>query len=94
MPRTSRFRRTATWLALAGSLALGLWFVAIRATAPSDGARVDFYGNGWSSAGIAIAPIDAPAAGLAAGDIVTDVASRPMEAWLREAVAPWDRAVE
>lgn len=94
MPRTGQVRRTATWLALAGSLGLGVWFVAIRATAPSDGARVDFYGNGWSRTGIAIAPIDAPAAGLAAGDSVTSVAARPIESWLSGAVSPWPANVE
>jgi signal transduction histidine kinase len=94
MPPSSRRRRIATWLALAGSLALGLGFGVIRATAPSDGARVDFYGNGWSSAGIAIAPIDAPAAGLDAGDSVTAVAGRPIETWLSAAVSPWQANVE
>ena len=91
MPPTSRRRRIATWLALAVSLGLGLTFLAARTTAPSDGARVDFYGEGWSAAGVAIAPIDAPAAGLTGGDVVAAVADRPVEAWLDEAVAPWTR---
>ena len=89
MPRTDRLRWIATWLALAASLALGLTFVGIRATTPSDGARVDFYGNAWSSRGIVIAPIDPPAAGLAAGDTVAAAGGRPMDAWLGEAMAPW-----
>jgi signal transduction histidine kinase len=93
MPPTSRRRWIATWLLLVGSLGLGLGFGVIRATAPSDGARVDFYGNGWSATGIGIAPIDAPADGLAAGDSVTSVAARPMEAWLADAVSPWGTTV-
>jgi signal transduction histidine kinase len=90
MPATRR-RRIATWLALAGSLGLGLTFLAVRATAPSDGARIDFYGEGWSAAGVAIAPSDAPAAGLAGGDTLAALAGRPVEAWLDEAVPPWTR---
>jgi signal transduction histidine kinase len=89
MDRTARLRWIATWLGLAASLALGLWFVAIRATTPSDGARVDFYGDAWSARGIAIAPIDPPAAGLETGDTVSAVAGRPLEAWLAAATAPW-----
>jgi signal transduction histidine kinase len=88
MPRTRRLRWAATWLALAGSLGLGLGFVVLRAAAPSDGARVAFYGDGWSTAGIRIAPIDAPAAGLRAGDTVVGVAGRPIESWLAAALAP------
>jgi signal transduction histidine kinase len=89
MDRTDRLRWIATWLALATALGLGLWFVLIRATTPSDGARVDFYGEAWSARGITIAPIDPPAAGLVAGDTVTAVAGRPLEAWLGAAAAPW-----
>ncbi|HEX2755423.1 MAG TPA: GAF domain-containing sensor histidine kinase [Candidatus Limnocylindrales bacterium] len=94
MPRTSRLRRIATWLALAGSLGLGVGFIVVRATAPSDGARVEFYGDGWSAAGIRIAPIDAPAPGLGAGNTVTTVAEQPIEAWLGQALAPWSRSVD
>lgn len=90
MARTGRLGQAATWLALAGSLGLGLWFVGVRATAPSDGARVEFYGEGWSAAGIRIAPIDPPASGLRTGDTVVAVAGRPMDSWLAAAFAPFD----
>jgi signal transduction histidine kinase len=83
-----RARRAATWLALAASLAAGLLFVVIHGTAPSDGARVAFYGNGWSAAGIRIAPIDAPAPGLQGGDLVRTVDGRSLDAWVRDALDP------
>lgn len=71
-----------TWGALAGSLALAVLFVGMRATIPSDGARIAFYGDGWSDVGVRIDPIDAPAAGLQAGDLVVGVAGRSVDAWL------------
>ncbi len=80
-------RRGATWLLLAVALAAAMGFVMLRATLPSDGARVAFYGDAWSLTGILIDPIDAPAAGLAAGDVVVAVDGRPMDAWLRDVVA-------
>jgi len=83
--RRDRIRRIGAWLVLAGALGLAVAFTWQRATDPSDGARVSFYGNGWSSAGIVIAPIDAPAPGLESGDLVSAVDGRSMEAWLAEA---------
>jgi signal transduction histidine kinase len=83
--RSERIRRIATWLALAASLAAGLLFVAVRVATPSDGARVAFYGEGWSAAGIRIAPIDQPAVGLQSGDLVQAVAGVPLETWARAA---------
>ncbi len=85
-PRTGRARRVATWLALAASLGAGLAFVVVRAATPSDGARVAFYADAWSAAGIRIAPIDAPARGLRDGDLVRAVDGRPLEGWLRIAL--------
>ena len=52
-----------------------------RAAAPSDGARIAFYEGLVTAAGVRIAPIDAPAAGLAAGDRVERGGDRSMEAW-------------
>lgn len=82
MARTSRIRRIATWLALVVSLGAGILFVVVRDRAPTDGARVAFYGDGWSPAGVVIAPIDAPAGGLERGDTVTAVDGRSLESWL------------
>ncbi len=82
MRRTETVRRIATWGVLAAALAGAILFVVLRATTPSDGARVAFYGNGWSDLGVTIDPIDAPAAGLQAGDLVTAVAGRSVDAWL------------
>jgi signal transduction histidine kinase len=78
-------RHIATWLALAGSVALALLFVVLRATTPSDGARISFYGDAWSPAGVLIAPIDAPAEGLQDGDLVVVVDGRTLETWLGDA---------
>ena len=80
-----RIRRIGTWIVLGGALWLAVAFTWQRSSDPSDGARVSFYGNGWSSAGIVIDPIDAPAAGLQGGDLVTAVAGRSMESWLADA---------
>jgi hypothetical protein len=79
--------RLTTWLLLVGAVAGALAYVGLRATLPSDGARIAFYGDAWSAAGIRIDPIDAPAAGLEGGDVVVEVAGHPMEAWLRDVIA-------
>ncbi len=86
--RSSRIRRVATWGALAASLAAGMLFVVVRVATPSDGARVSFYGDAWSPAGILIAPIDHPAPGLEDGDLVVSVDGRSMNAWLHSALDP------
>ncbi len=78
---TGRTRRVATWAVLAASLAAPVAFVALRLATPSDGGRVAFYDDAWSSAGVRIEPIDAPASGLQPGDLVIAVADRPMEGW-------------
>jgi signal transduction histidine kinase len=82
---TMRLRHFAIWFALASSISLAIVFVCVRATTPSDGARISFYGDGWSRAGVRIAPIDAPAAGLQGGDLVVAVDDRSLEAWLADA---------
>jgi two-component system, NarL family, sensor kinase len=82
---TNRTRRLAVWLALTASVAAASAFVVARVGLPSDGARVAFYENAWSAAGVAIAPIDRPAEGLAPGDIVTAVDGRPLDAWVADA---------
>ena len=79
--------RIATWLLLGAALGGAIAYTVLRGSLPSDGARIAFYGGGWSDAGIRIEPIDAPAAGLRAGDVVVAVAGRPMETWLRDAAA-------
>lgn len=82
--RTGRFRQIAVWLALAGSVGMAMLLVVMRVTTPSDGARIAFYGDGWSSAGVRISPIDEPAAGLAGGDVVVSVDGMTLEAWLAD----------
>lgn len=84
----SRVRGIATWLALAAALGAGMLFIVVRDRTPSDGARIAFYGDGWSATGVRIAPIDAPAPGLEGGDTITAVDGRSLEAWLRDSTNP------
>lgn len=77
-------RRLATWAVLVASLTGAVLFVGLRFTTPSDGGRVVFYGDAWSSTGVRIEPIDAPAPGLEPGDRVEAVADRSLEAWIRD----------
>lgn len=77
-------RRLATWAVLVASLTGAVLFVGLRFTTPSDGGRVVFYGDAWSSTGVRIEPIDAPAPGLELGDRVEAVADRSLEAWIRD----------
>jgi signal transduction histidine kinase len=76
-----RARRLATWLLLGASLAGALLYVGMRVVVPSDGGRIAFYGDAWSAAGIAIAPIDPPQPELEDGDRVESIAGRSMDAW-------------
>jgi signal transduction histidine kinase len=85
---TGSMRRAAVWGTLAASLAGALLFVVARVGLPSDGARVAFYDEAWSAEGVAIAPIDEAAGGLAPGDIVTTVDGRSLESWLTHAANP------
>ena len=57
-------KRIATWLLLAAAVSGAVAYTVARATLPSDGARIAFYGDSWSDTGIRIEPIDAPAPGL------------------------------
>lgn len=82
MRRTGRLRHLVTWGLLTGSLVLAVAFVGLRAFMPSDGARIAFYGDGWSDAGVRIAPIDTPAPGLEDGDLVVAVDGRSIDSWL------------
>jgi signal transduction histidine kinase len=79
-------RSAATWILLGLSLAGAALYTGVHVLAPSDGARVPFYRDAWSSAGVVIDPIDAPAAGLRPGDLVGAVAGRSIDGWLRVAL--------
>lgn len=79
--RAGARRRRATWLTLWVAVAACVVSVALRVGLPSDGARVAFYGGAWSSVGVVIDAIDAPAAGLLDGDRVTSVDDRSIGAW-------------
>jgi signal transduction histidine kinase len=75
-------------LALAGSIGAAFAFIGVSAVTPSDGARIAFYGDGWSAVGVRIATLDAPAPGLEVGDVVSAVAGRSLEAWLHDSPNP------
>jgi two-component system NarL family sensor kinase len=85
---TRRIRRAATWALLAVAIAAPAAFVGLRLTLPSDGGRVAFYEDAWSEAGVRIDPIDTPASGLQAGDLVERIAGRSMETWAGLALDP------
>jgi two-component system NarL family sensor kinase len=76
------------WVALLGSVGLGALSVALRVGLPSDGARVGFYAGAWSADGVSIAPIDAPADGLRAGDRVTAVDGVSLGTWVGQVLRP------
>ena len=76
-----RARRLATWVLLGASLLGALLYVGLRISAPSDGGRIAFYEDAWTTAGVVIAPIDAPQPDLQSGDRVEAVAGRSMEQW-------------
>lgn len=82
MRRSVPVRQAALWGLLAASLGGAALFTGLRLVTPSDGGRVEFYGDAWTAAGVRIAPIDAPADGLRAGDVVVDIDGRSMDDWL------------
>lgn len=88
MGRASSLQRNATWLVLVACLTAGTAFVVARASLPSDGGRAPFYGATWTASGITIAPIDAPSAGLQAGDTVAAVDGRSMADWVSAVLDP------
>src|SRR4051794_15134920 len=63
-------------------------FSVVHLVTPSDGGRVAFYADAWTTHGIRIDPIDAPAAGLEAGDVVRAIDGRSMDDWLLIAADP------
>lgn len=81
-------KRGLTWLVLAVALGACLLSIALRVAGPSDGARIGFYAGAWGAAGVRIDPIDPPSPGLRAGDLVTSVADRSLDAWVRVALDP------
>ena len=87
MPAGDQARRLALWLLLGVALVGATGYAVLRARLPSDGARIAFYGDAWADDGIRIEPIDAPAPGLQAGDLVVAVAGVPMEDWIRDVSA-------
>lgn len=85
----SRPRRTGVWLLTALAIGASLAFVAFRLAGASDGAVVPFYADAWSADGVRVA-IDGSSSGggLAAGDVVTAVAGRPLAVWLDGVLDP------
>jgi hypothetical protein len=86
--RRSAIRRGATWALLGMSLTGAVAFLGLRLLMPSDGARVGFYEDAWSSTGVRTTPIDAPAAGLETGDRVERIGGVHLEDWVRPDTAP------
>ena len=88
MPAAGHSRRTGIWLLAAGSLVASLTFLGLRLVGVSDGAIIPFYADAWTVDGVRLEAVDQPAGGLAAGDVVTTVAGRPLGTWLDGALDP------
>jgi signal transduction histidine kinase len=85
VPRRVPVREASTWLVLGLALAGATLYTGLRVVTPSDGARVAFYADAWSAAGVRISAIDAPAEGLHDGDLVVAIDGRSMDDWVRDA---------
>jgi hypothetical protein len=76
-------------LAVSGlGLALGVAFVWLHVTGPSDGARMPPGKRTWVHGGVVVSLLATGPGGLASGDVVVAVDGRPMRAWQQGLVAP------
>jgi hypothetical protein len=76
-------------LAVSGlAVALGVAFVWLHVTGPSDGARMPPGTRTWAHGGVVVSPLTTRPGGLVSGDVVVAVDGRPMRAWKQGLVAP------
>jgi two-component system, NarL family, sensor kinase len=79
-------------LAVSGfALALGVAFVWLQLTRPSDGARMEPGRLTWTHDGVVVSPLEAhrrPGGGLAPGDVVVAVDGRSIRVWQQGLFAP------
>ncbi|HET8906030.1 MAG TPA: histidine kinase [Ktedonobacterales bacterium] len=79
--RHSDRARVATLLFAAAMIALGVAFVWLHLTTPSDGARIEPHPFVWRSSGVVISVLHPQRNGLRTGDIVTAVDGKSLESW-------------
>lgn len=82
MVSPGRLRRMGIWLLTVAALLASLVFLGLRLGGTSDGAAVAFYADAWTVDGARVVPLDQPAGGLVAGDVVAVVAGRSLVSWL------------
>src|SRR6185312_2225937 len=80
--------RIAVLLAAAAMVALGVAFVWLHITSPSDGARIDPNQQPWRSNGVAVTVLRAQSGGLRSGDVVTAVEGKSLESWAQALANP------
>ena len=80
--------RLSILLASALMVALGVAFVWLQITTPSDGARLDPGQPAWRSNGVVVTPLREQSGGLRAGDVVVAVDSVSMKTWTQALLDP------
>ena len=80
--------RLSILLASALMVALGVAFVWLQITTPSDGARLDPGQPAWRSNGVVVTPLREQSSGLRAGDVVVAVDGVSMKTWAQALLDP------
>jgi signal transduction histidine kinase len=83
-----RARRLPIWFLGGVSLAASLAFLGVRLAGTSDGARIAFYVDAWTSEGARVEPIHPRQGSLASGDVVRAVGGRPLGSWIDAVLDP------
>ena len=87
MQQPARTRFAVVIVAITAVL-LGVAFLLLQLTSPSDGARLDPSQPVWRPDGIVVTPIQEQPGGLRQGDEVVAVAGRSMESWAQALFQP------
>src|SRR5260370_9206332 len=82
MQQPARTRFAVVTVAITAVL-LGVAFLLLQMTSPSDGARLDPSQSVWGPDGVMVTPIQEQPGGLRQGDEVVAGAGGSMEAWAR-----------
>src|SRR5215831_17286477 len=87
MKQPARTRLAVVIVAITAVL-LGVAFLLLQLTSPSDGARLDPSQPVWRPDGVVVTPLQEEPDGLMPGDVVVAVAGRSMESWARALFQP------
>lgn len=82
--QTSPDPHHARWVVLAVSglaLVLGMAFVWLHATSPSDGTRLEPGQQTWILTGVVVSPLESHPGGLEPGDVIVAIDGRSLESW-------------